>query len=356
MTPAGGLVDNQFVTVDGTGFPTGEFVGITQCPTGSEAFERCRWGTAYTPVDGTGALSTLTQVSRILQDEFGLFPAIDCATPGACALQMRLLGGDGTVIASVGLDFAPGPPPPPPAFTLSASTGLSDGQAITVTGSGWQPARPIIIGQCTLAVSQRLDCGPAVSATPDLDGNFTTTLTVARGLIVNTGVTTMVDCATAGACGLIAGPNWWREGRPPSAEVPITVTDGPLPIPGLLVTPSSGLVDGQAITVESVNEPPQPQVIHSAGIFVRECRAGYSGYDDLDTCMRIDADNGDWIGSPTATGRRWELQAVRHLDTPSGPVDCGVEACVVVYGQDWFALVSDPISFATGQVTPAFTG
>ena len=32
VTPAGGLVDNQFVTVDGTGFPTGEFVGHHPVP------------------------------------------------------------------------------------------------------------------------------------------------------------------------------------------------------------------------------------------------------------------------------------------------------------------------------------
>ena len=178
---------------------------------------------------------------------------------------------------------------------------------------------------------------------------------MARGLIVNTGVTTMVDCATVGAVASSQGPNWWRQGRPPSAEVPITVTDGPLPIPGLLVTPSSGLVDGQAITVESVNEPPQPQVIHSAGIFVNECRAGYSGYDDLDTCMRIDADNGDWIGSPTATGRRWELQAYATSTRRAGPSTAASRRAWSSTGRT--GSPSCPTrSRWTGQVTPAFTG
>jgi hypothetical protein len=87
-----------------------------------------------------------------------------------------------------------------PAVSVSPSTGLVDGQVVTVTGSGYTPNSSLGMVQCVAGADSIDDCDgtTATSFSADATGGFRKPLTVRRVISHNVGQLT--DCAEPGSC------------------------------------------------------------------------------------------------------------------------------------------------------------
>ena len=145
VEPADGLADGQQVTVTGTGFRPGSEVYVAQCTAEGRRFSRCSHLAGEGHVDATGVLTGTVEVRR----EIGYDDPIDCATvEGGCTLETGA-AFDGARLAAVPITFDPAAPlAPPPAVEVAPTTGLSDGQEVAVTGSGFSPGTPVGVLEC----------------------------------------------------------------------------------------------------------------------------------------------------------------------------------------------------------------
>jgi len=87
-----------------------------------------------------------------------------------------------------------------PAVSVTPSTGLADGQVVTVRGRGYTPNSSLGMIQCVAGADSIDDCDglTATSFSADARGGFDKPLTVRRVISHNVGRTT--DCARPGAC------------------------------------------------------------------------------------------------------------------------------------------------------------
>ncbi|MEU0290505.1 enediyne antibiotic chromoprotein [Streptomyces sp. NPDC006147] len=92
-----------------------------------------------------------------------------------------------------------------PAVTASPAGGLSDGQSVTVTGTGFPAGTQVAVSQCR----EDTTCTDTLAtATVGADGGFTAAYTVRKRFAATdwstgTGTPVTVDCATA-QCRLVA--------------------------------------------------------------------------------------------------------------------------------------------------------
>ncbi|MEV6176982.1 enediyne antibiotic chromoprotein [Streptomyces sp. NPDC052016] len=105
--------------------------------------------------------------------------------------------------AAAALAFSAAPASAAPAVTASPSTGLSNGQTVTVTGSGYPAGAEIAVSQC----GDGNKCTDTLAtATVGADGGFTANYTVQKVFTAtdwSTGSTVSVDCAVQ-QCQLVA--------------------------------------------------------------------------------------------------------------------------------------------------------
>ncbi|MEU0885778.1 enediyne antibiotic chromoprotein [Lentzea sp. NPDC005914] len=99
-----------------------------------------------------------------------------------------------------------------PALSVTPSTGLSDGQSVTVTGSGFPAGDAVAAVQCNVPEDPaKISCNFPDNAqtTTDSDGGFSAALTVRAqfdGVNPITGAPAgHVDCTVAPGCGVLAG-------------------------------------------------------------------------------------------------------------------------------------------------------
>lgn len=345
VTPDTGLVDGQTVTVAGTGFAPDSVMFVLQCRVGATTNYSCGWvGYATVQSDGSGAFTTSLQLNRLLYTFSGA-PVFDCTPAGSCAVTVLTSAGS---LAEAPIAFDPTVPPLAPFLTVSPATGILPGQSVDVVGSGFVPDSPVAVRQCARA-DLGVGCSTGIVATPATDGNFAASVPVVRS--ISTLFDGVVDCAVPGHCVISARPT--RPGSPSDVEVPIGVVDDGSPlVQQLVVTPSTGLVDGQVVTFETFDEPP-PMDSRYRGYgadYPGQCLAGSLSRDDCAFSRHSQRVR------TTKTGAIWTLAVQRILDTPNGPIDCGVEACVVSVGGGNFVFFSAPITFAVDVVAPNFTG
>ncbi len=100
----------------------------------------------------------------------------------------------------VPVTFDPNAPLQLPVVTATPSTGLTDGQSITISGTGFTPDVQVAAAECGAGTvgTQSCDIGNVVYGQTDASGNASVTLTVHAALTTATGT---IDCTTGpGAC------------------------------------------------------------------------------------------------------------------------------------------------------------
>ncbi|MEU0162920.1 enediyne antibiotic chromoprotein [Streptomyces sp. NPDC006261] len=96
--------------------------------------------------------------------------------------------------ATAALAFATGPASAAAALSLSQATGLSDGQSVTVNGTGFAADAEVGLAQC----ADGLICSTAVVTAADANGAIQHSLPVNKTFTAtdwNTGASVAVDCA-----------------------------------------------------------------------------------------------------------------------------------------------------------------
>ncbi|HXQ58491.1 MAG TPA: neocarzinostatin apoprotein domain-containing protein, partial [Acidimicrobiales bacterium] len=317
VSPSTGLLDGQAMAVTGNSFTAKTVYALVECTTGATALSSCgltAGNGTLVKSDSSGSFSTsMTAVRTITPVSTGT--PVDCATAGACVLAVvaRKQG----IVASTPISFAD-VVIIPPTVTANPSTGLLDGQTITVSGTNFNPDAEIGLAECPAGQTtvEPSNCLPGTLIGADGSGSFSSSYTVTRIL---SGPAGAIDCAQPSACVLTAinlnDPSQ-------SASTPISFQDIVIIPPVLAASPSTGLVDGQSITVSGKGFRPHHRYALS------ECVAGST---DGSECV---ATNGlGNVTSVTAKGSgrfTTTIQVARVLTLVSGTVDCAqAPGCVI---------------------------
>ncbi|MGZ4676593.1 MAG: neocarzinostatin apoprotein domain-containing protein [Acidimicrobiia bacterium] len=131
---------------------------------------------------------------------------------------------------------------------------LTDGQVVSVNGSGFAPSSPLNFFECNSS-----DCEPLPqSIVTDAVGSFRMSWTARRGIVTSG---TEYDCAL-GWCqlGVAAPSDPELELFPQDMSARVDLTFGPSPT--MSISPSSGLADGQTVTVTGEHLAPG-QTVHA---------------------------------------------------------------------------------------------
>ncbi len=199
----------QSVHVNGSGFtPNGRII-VQQCAVGLPdpfpfPFLQCAGGNYNDSrtADAHGNVETTFTARRFITS--GQPDPIDCAASfGRCVV--RISSGDDfdflDGFADVPVGFDPhSPEPPGPPVTVTPHSDLTDGQVVTVSGSGFSPFA--MIGMTTCLAGTRTinncDINGAKLLNSDGTGAFSTTYPVRKVVMING---TAVDCGAApGTC------------------------------------------------------------------------------------------------------------------------------------------------------------
>jgi hypothetical protein len=316
ITPSTGLVDGQVVSVVVTGLTPNTLGGMAQCA-GGYGYEGCDSSALQLEdVDGSGGFTADYSVQAILHTPAGTFDCREAVS--ACVLAANTTyATEGAAITPISFDPS-GPLLPPPTIAVTPSTDLVDRQAVTLTGEHFRPNRAVAVRQCVGGASEPLQCRqsysqPAITVGPD--GTLSTTFGVRAILHADDGST--IDCrSAAGACELQAGP---YDPAAPQATAALTFDpDAPLaPAPTLTATPSTGLVDGQAVTASGAGFMP------STLVGVSECATTPS----LATCRSGRVAMADTTGAfSVAVDLRTRFWAGEILDCRDPAVECTLQA------------------------------
>jgi len=165
-----------------------------------------------------------------------------------------------------------------PTITVTPSTGLSNGTAVTVAGTGFMNNETLYALECVNdgAATNQSDCDTNTVSivTSSATGTFSTTVTVVAGAIAGTS-TCGTSSSDLSACAIVVSTN------PPSADAALTPITFSMPtatttttIPPVKVgprrfhvTPVSGLLNHSLVRVSGTGFKPHDQV------YVVECLA-----------------------------------------------------------------------------------
>jgi Neocarzinostatin family len=251
VDPSVGLVDGQTVMVNATGFTAGITVAIVQCwglGDGSGSAQNCDAGNyALAGTDEQGAMTAEFVVRRFIGTDLG---EKDCALDdglNSCGIAVADINDyDRSGVTNTYFDPSVAGRAAP-ILTVEPTSGLSDGDTITVTGANFVPGETARITQCVMNTTGIPGCfsrNPTGEIQVDEQGNFLVSIDASR---IVEGLAGPIDCVAdpygcrvVVAGELIPNPVWLTfEGstRPPS-------------VPSFTVSPSSGLVDGDIVAVE----------------------------------------------------------------------------------------------------------
>jgi len=325
--PSTGLLDGQQITVSGTGFGAKSDYDIVECPTGDVNPLDCDPGTVgVVKTDTTGSFSSpFTAIRMIVGFESGT--PIDCATAGAC--DLTALDSNLTAVAETPIAFADVAIIP---ATVSAdpSTGLLDGQTITVSGTNFTPNAPVSLSECAGTAGQESCAFVLVGAgkggggggqggfgetIADASGSFSTSFKVIRMV---DGLEGPVDCAQPPGCQIIAS----NESGTIQASASISFADVVIVPPVMTATPSTGLEDGQTITVTGQGFTSRDE------IGVSECAAGST---DGSECV-LESGLGNVAELQTDRRGRFSISfnVARIITLVDGTIDCSqAPGCVI---------------------------
>ncbi len=334
VTPDTNLVRGQVVSVTGSDLGSGQIV-LVQCPVDVAPAYFCDYRSAavVTP-DASGSIAASFTVHRVIESPVG---RVDCASaPGTCDLVAASLGA--AILARHALAFDPTAPPPDSRITVTPSTGLLGNQSVTVAGSGFLPADQVWVRECAVVDAE---CqGSFLQVITDAAGAFSTPLTVRLRVNDATGTTThclAVDCIVRASS---------HTDLEFEASAPITFDPGQPPpsLPSITVTPSTGLLHDQTVTITGTGFDP-------------------AEYVDITECIATDPYCYEYLvgAEPDAAGSFTATAPVTRLVAGYSPggldvVDCALTPCRITAtgytNEDTLALrASAPVSF-DGSVAP----
>ncbi len=234
-----------------------------------------------------------------------------------------------------------------PVLGVTPNANLVDDEAVTVTA----PHGAELYMECPATFTVVDNCMVAGSHEP---GHATDTVHV-LGLVPDgsdSPLPIMVDCRTT-SCVLVAVSfSVASDGSTVLAQVALAFDpSGALrPAPTITATPTTGLVDGQAIAVTvhpgSSDPATEPTVVYA-------CTVPVTTFDQvLSDCDILASQELTGTSGPDATGT---LHVSAYLETPTGPVDCRAPAatCALFTLDHIFQFGTLPLSFtAAGPVRP----
>lgn len=349
VSPATNLVDGDEVTVAGSGWTLGANLFVAVCLTGTD---HCGGFLEVLAADASGDFSVSGRVRATFSSPDGA-PRVDCRAESCSVLAVVDLDNR----ATAPLSFDPSAPLlPSPTISATPDFDLVDGQDVTVAGSGFLPGDEWWPAQCPATATDLSTCivfGFDHSGVADEHGEFAVTVPVQARIAASP----PVDCRVT-ACVLVASALFTDvrvDIRTPIAFDP----DAPLaPTPHLAVSPSTGLIDGQVVTVHGTDFDAGEQVL------LNECIG-------LDASVNVcDRDNGT-VATAGADGTFERQLSVRPFFTQADGVeaDCPRWGCVIrAYrhqGSGPFLDVplvfdltpsSNPLAATPIAVAPRFTG
>jgi len=148
VEPATDLVDAQWVSVTGSGFPAQASLLLLQCPAGTATSAGCDQVRHWTWSED-GSVEITISLRALLRPPGS---QVDCRVADACVLTAYVwdeLLGDLQEVSRIPLQFDPaGPLQPPPTLSVAPDQGLVDGQTVTVTGTGFVRQEWAQFAQC----------------------------------------------------------------------------------------------------------------------------------------------------------------------------------------------------------------
>ena len=264
VTPATGLKNGDTVTITGSGFTPGDSLFALECLTKATSAAGCDT-TGATPItansDGTLASTTFKVVA-------GAIGTGTCGTSASdltgCVISVsNVSAGDRAYAAITFAALAS------PTITVSPSTGLKNGETVTITGSGFTAGDSLYAVQCLVAATSAAGCDTtgATPITANSDGTLpSTTFKVTAGTIgsgaCGTTAANVRDCVITVATA--AGTDAAQETIEfHFAKVTLVRT--------LYARPTLNLRNGQVVTVFGHGFIPRDHV------YIVECLAGATG-------------------------------------------------------------------------------
>jgi acetyl esterase/lipase len=196
VEPSADLVDDQQVTVTGSGFGTSGWVEVYQCAP-DPAAQGCQW-IDFSEVPSDGTFSSTVRVRALLDTGLG---RVDCRTAGPCLLVTTPTGSPSSARAGrAELAFRlDGPLAPGPAVTVTPGGPLPDPASITVSATGLGVNGYAQAAVC--AAGQPFRCDPETRTSADVGAGGTfgpVTIGVAATFTADDG--NAVDCRAASGC------------------------------------------------------------------------------------------------------------------------------------------------------------
>ena len=139
--------------------------------------------------------------------------------------------------------------------TVDPSTGLADGQPVTITGSGFTPGTSVGAAECSAAVAQShstSDCDLSNAPIVQADSSGTAVINLRAKATITTPNGGTIDCVTA-ADPCIIGMGDTTDLSNPEKQGGSAITFDPnappAPPPDVSLTPSGDLIDRQQVAV-----------------------------------------------------------------------------------------------------------
>lgn len=311
-TPSTGLLDGQLISVAASGLKPKASYALVECLAGATNSARCGFfDVEGVTSDATGAFSIPFAAARMITVN-GSGSTIDCAVQ-SCVLAV-LAGRRGKVAAQTALSFQDIAVVPP---TLSAdpSTALRDGQKITLSGTGFDPNSGVEIFECTSEAQTSCDDNVITFVEVNLLGSFSIPFAAAR--MIDDGESS-VDCALTTSCVVVA----YGDSPGQTASASIMFADIPIKTPKMTASPSTGLDDGQNVTVTGKGFK------HHEEVGLTECVAGST--DGSECVAEAGIGNADEVRADKSGHISATFNVARILTLFGQTIDCAqAPGCVI---------------------------
>ena len=287
---------------------------LSECPEAVDDLERCEGDFVFHRPGPGGEFRARITVDVILDEE----TPVDCRITSCELVAWRSFNPSTAVRVPLRFDPA-GPDPARPSLEVDPSSGLLDGQEVSMSSAGYGPPSSsgrVGVQQCRLTDGGYEDCDARV-ADATVDGGDLTGSIPVRARLLPAGADP-VDCRTE-ACALVVS-----QGEPSEAAIaPVTFDpSGPIaPAPAVAAAPVDDLLDGGTVTVTGQHLIPEDEV------YTNLCPADRSGVGDCATAI-----DGDGTVRADGTFSVGVTVRARFEDEHRTFVDCRRVACVLTVG------------------------